>query len=219
MKSRYGKMPQKQPHTDDQCYISWTPFLCAAVSSLKHQPRVISGAAGATLCEYSQSDRSVLRCVMFLAQSVTFFWMRASESARMQTPRLPRIAHSFRREGQRWKDLDQRHEVGKKKWKKFESSKKKKKKKTDFPLWSGGAKDVVTREQACNKRNWVEETKVTKTRRFSTSTALKKLLLSSPDNMPAKLTVLTTLHTYTLELTAVHHQRVDPKNFSVGNIT
>lgn len=173
MKSRYGKMPQKQRHTDDRCCISSTLLLCAAVSSLKHQPRVISGAAGAPCVNTAnQTD---------LCWGVWCLWPNPwpfSECVRLNVRackrrvcRGSRTPFAERAKDERILIRDTRLEKKKKKdEKKFESGKKK----TDFLLWSGGAKDSVTREQACNKRNWVEETKVTETRRFSTSTALKR---------------------------------------------
>lgn len=177
-----------------------------------------------TLCEYSQSDRSVLRCVMSLAQSMTFLWMRASKRACMQTPRLLRIVHSFRREGQRWKDLDQRHEVGKKKkgWKKVWVWQKKKKQ-TSF--YEAGEQKTAWQ----GSRRVIKETGWKRQKSQRQDASVPQQLLKGAAffsrYIAAKLTVLTTLHTQppcTLELTAFIWWRVSPahgsKNFSVGNI-
>lgn len=156
-----------------QYYVRWTLLFCAVFSTLWNTSlRLYQGQQG-TLCEYSQSDRSVLRCMMALTQSMTFSeYVRVYICVHANT--VSTTERPLCRKGQRWKKLDQRKKKAEKRMEKFEAGK------TDFLLWSGvikqRVKDGVTGEQVRNKRNRKEDTKV-KERRFSTSTALKGVAL------------------------------------------
>lgn len=224
MKSRYGKMPQKQLHTDDRCCISSTLLLCAAVSSLKHQPRVISGAAGAPCVNTAnQTD---------LCWGVWCLWPNPwpfSECVRLNVRACKRrvccgscTPFAERAKDERILIRDTRLEKKKKRMKKSLSLAKKKKQ-TSF--YEAGEQKTAWQ----GSRRVIKETGWKRQKSQRQDASVPQQLLKGAAffsrYIAAKLTVLTTLHTQppcTLELTAFIWWRVSPahgsKNFSVGNI-